>query len=348
MYAGERTPASNSDGDQLAFESDEESSRKNLNDDAAPPAAHKRVHRSISTDTNGSTMATTPSPLSRSDSIGSAASLDSAPESPGSVTSLDSKPTSVWWQHTPAVGDPSLRIDEEGDKDNDNAKNKGSRPRQSGDAGLASPRGRVQRNQRPSSMFSDLARTDGGDMIMGQHRRKGNIVSGDANANSTMIPSTNAKTGIGSSPSFPAKRTTQGSRTASTNKVPGYMEMSVATAAAAAAAGRAGGNVFDPHMNVNQQMDDLSALGDLLFGPDDTAATAELRGPSAPSGVFSPHASQWAPCVSFNQPEIFAHDAALFGMTTTSAMSSNDFTSSWGALVNDRNNIGMSANVGLL
>ena len=62
--------------------------------------------------------------------------------------------------------------------------------------------------------------------------------------------------------------------------IPGCHQLTASAAAgvaaAAAAAGRTvcGSNMFDQGVQVNQQMDDLAALGDLLFGPDETAAAA--------------------------------------------------------------------------
>lgn len=340
--------------DQLAFESDEESSRKTLNEEV-PPAAHKRSQRnSTPTDSlNPNTSTTTPASHTRSDSMDSTGSLDSAPESPGSVTSLDeSKPTSVWWQHTPIVGED----------DKTKVKSKGGRPRQPGSAASASSRGRAPRIQRASSDVGNLVRSGGRDTPVGLSRRKsspGSLVSsgGGPGTSAASIAIANGgstggrkfpKTSSSSGPPFPSKRTSTngGSRTVATNKVPAYMEMSVATAAAAAAAGRAGGNVFEQNTSVNQQMDDLAALGDLLFGPDDIAATADLKATGAHAGVFSPNASQWAPCTPFSAPEIFPQDQSLFGVPSSASLSSNDL--GWGALVGDRNMVGMPTNVGLL
>lgn len=347
---------------QLAFESDEESSRKTLNEDV-PPAAHKRNQRS-STSADGlnpNTTSTTPASHTRSDSMDSTGSIDSPPESPGSVTSLDeSKPTSVWWQHTPVAGDSLPPVNGEDDKTK--VKNKGGRPRQPGSAASASSRGRAPRIQRTSSDLGNIVRTGGRDTPVGLSRRKsspGAMISsgGGTSTSAASIAIANggstggrkfAKPSSSSGPPFPSKRTgtNPGSRTVATNKVPAYIEMSVATAAAAAAAGRAGGNVFEQNTSVNQQMDDLAALGDLLFGPDDIAATADLKATGAHTGIFSPNASQWAPCAPFSAPEIFPQDQSLFGVASTSSSSTNDL--GWGALVGDRNMLGMPTNVGLL
>lgn len=349
---------------QLAFESDEESSRKTLNEDI-PPAAHKRSQRSsASTDSlNPNTSTTAPAPHTRSESMDSTGSLDSAPESPGSATSLDeSKPTSVWWQHTPVVGDSLAPVTCEDDKTK--VKTKSGRARQPGSAASASSRGRAPRIQRASSDIGNMVRTGGRDPPVGLSRRKsspGGLVSSGGGGPSTSAASIAIANGgssaagrkfpKGSSSSgqpFPSKRTSNnaGSRNVATSKVPAYMEMSVATAAAAAAAGRAGGNVFEQNTSVNQQMDDLAALGDLLFGPDDIAATADLKATGAHAGVFSPNASQWAPCTPFSVPEIFPQDQSLFGVSPSASLSTNDL--GWGALVGDRNMVGMPTNVGLL
>lgn len=76
------------------------------------------------------------------------------------------------------------------------------------------------------------------------------------------------------------------------------------------------GNVFEQQMQLSQQMGDLTALGELLFGPDETAAAAESRGlgmMTAHPGIFSHNASQWAPCVPFCPPGVFSHESYLDG-----------------------------------
>lgn len=117
--------------------------------------------------------------------------------------------------------------------------------------------------------------------------------------------------------------------------------------------------MFDQTMQVTQQMDDLAALGELLFGPDETAAAAaaESRGHGlfassyAGGGVFSPIAPPWSPsCVPFCPPGVFSHEFSSFaaGGPPPSTFSSHELAfsnglasaSNWGGLGGDRNGLG--------
>lgn len=130
-------------------------------------------------------------------------------------------------------------------------------------------------------------------------------------------------------------------------------------AAASATAGRpvCGSNMFDQGVQVNQQMDDLAALGDLLFGPDETAAAAaaEAKGGgflAVYPEIFAPSPSsshQLSHSVPFCPPGVFSHDQSLLGAPSSFASHDHGFLtgmafSSWGGLGSDRNGLGAPYN----
>ncbi|CAM9288929.1 unnamed protein product [Scytosiphon promiscuus] len=109
----------------------------------------------------------------------------------------------------------------------------------------------------------------------------------------------------------------------------------------------------------NQQIDDLSVLGDLLFGPDEAAAAAAAAGARAQSllsaqihpGVFSHSASsQWGsqgPCVPLCPEGVFSQDAFLISASPFSY--DNGFSgglasaNNWGSALSwDSNGLGSS------
>lgn len=129
--------------------------------------------------------------------------------------------------------------------------------------------------------------------------------------------------------------------------LPSY-QLSPSTATTAGRSG--GGGMFESSAKFSQKNDDLATLGDLLFGPDETAAAAEAeaRGNglvASHPGLFSQNIMQWTPGGPFCPTEVFLHDQSLM-LGAHSPFSSNEhvfshgLTSSalnWGGIGGDRN-----------
>lgn len=89
-----------------------------------------------------------------------------------------------------------------------------------------------------------------------------------------------------------------------------------------ASAGRSGCNIFEESLPVNQHMDDIASLGELLFGPDETAAAAEAQDQGltvTQPGSLLHDPSQWASYVPFCPPGVFSHDHMLVDAPSVSS-----------------------------
>lgn len=323
---------------QLAFESDEETGRTSFSraPPPPPPVAHRRGHRGSASSSDCSYSSAPSSPRSRSSSISIPASPSGAPESPGSPIRLNSgKPTAMWWQHTPGV-DNSLASTA-------TAMVNGCRATSSTASGeicgggairrpLASGRGRTLGNgnvaggQRSSAVFGNIPRPNGGATAAGiQHRRS---IGSERRLYSASPPPPSpsplplslpshllGSTGGGVSGGGCCASDGMGAlNLASTTSTSAEVEEAVMMTTSLTGINNNNTNTMFEHQtgHVKQQMDDLAALGELLFGPEDPAAasattasttvieTREQGAGGALHGgdVFPSSSSHWAPSVS--------------------------------------------------
>ena len=223
--------------------------------------------------------------------------------------------------------------------------------------------GKAARTQRSSAMFGNIPRPGKARTTAHRRRKSGNdiapVVTGAVRRYSVSAPSTSPVEFAGGvpSPAAPSRMSVGGGGGGGGGGmgmgISGCHQVPAVGAGVAAAPGRpVCGSMFDQGLQVNQQMDDLAALGDLLFGPDETAAAAaaEAKGNgflAAYPDMFAPTTSQqWnSPYVPFCPPGVFSHDQSLLGAPSSFASHDPAFLtgmafSNWGGLGSERHGLG--------